>query len=190
MPRLEHLENLNQNKTYQVNATIKYLHRGENSMTGILEQENAQSKFCIRNTEFPINEGYEYNFEKCFYSSNGWLYPRNPNTLIHQNCQQIIPEPLQLQTLYENRNQLANHYLSVALFVANVNPRKTIKKHEETLTLDTLTCFGNGVLIDLTIWNQNIPKEIENRWMRFDGFRLKFTGPDSMILTSSVYSKM
>lgn len=50
-----------------------------------------------------------------------------------------------------------NKYISVALFVAKLNPKKTFVKHEQNLTLDTLTCFGNGVLIDVNIWNQNIP---------------------------------
>lgn len=83
-----------------------------------------------------------------------------------------------------------NHYLSVALFVAKLNPTKTFTKDGQNLRLDTLTCFGNGVLIDVLIWNQNVPQQVENRWILFEGFRLKFSGPDSMSLSSSVYSKM
>lgn len=52
-----------------------------------------------------------------------------------------------------------------------------------------MVCFGNGALINVNIWNQNIPQEIQYKWLLFDGFKLKFSGPDSMCLSSSVYSK-
>ena len=89
MPRLEHLENLNPQRTYAINATLKYLHQGENYMTGVLEQENAQSKFCIKNKEVQMREGYDYNFDRCFCGNNGWLYPRNPENSIHKNSQSM-----------------------------------------------------------------------------------------------------
>lgn len=96
---------------------------------------------------------------------------------------------MELKQLYENRNQLLNNYVSVALQVIDKKDRKVFEKEGERLTLDVLTCFGNGVLIEANIWNQNVPTEIQYKWLIFDGFRLKSSGPDSMCLNSSVYSK-
>lgn len=58
-------------------------------MTGILEQDNHQSKFCIRNKEVNMDQGYGYAFDRCFNSNNGWLYVRDPKNSIHQKEQSI-----------------------------------------------------------------------------------------------------
>ncbi len=189
MPRLQHLEELNQNRTYAINATVKYMNRGERGITGILEQEGTQTKFCVKNKDINMDQGSEYLLDRCFYGNNGWLYVRDPVNTIHQSQDKVLKAPMELKQLYENRNNFVNSYVTVALQVVSKKDRKLIEKDGERLTLDILTCFGNGALIDVNIWNQNVPKEIQYKWLLFDGFKLKFSGPDSMCLNSSVYSK-
>ena len=126
MPRLQSLENLNQNRTYAVNATLKYMNRGENGITGILEQEGTQTKFCVKNKDINMDPGSEYLFGRCFYGNNGWLYVRDPVNTIHQNEDKVLKAPLELKQLFENRNQYVNNYVTVALQVISKKDRKLI----------------------------------------------------------------
>jgi hypothetical protein len=137
-----------------------------------------------------LDIGSEYTFDRCFYGNNGWLYIRDPVNTIHQSEEKILRAPIELKQLFENKDKLVNNYVTVALQVISKKDRKIIEKDGERLSLDVLTCFGNGALIDVNIWNQNVPQEIQYKWLLFDGFKFKFSGPDSMCLSSSVYSKI
>ncbi len=38
--------------------------------------------------------------------------------------------------------------------VISIEPKKTIKKDDHELYLHILKCYGNGMMCDVTIWNQ------------------------------------
>lgn len=44
-----------------------------------------------------MNQGYNYAFDKCFNSNNGWLYVRDPKNSVHQGDLAIGKEPAQLK---------------------------------------------------------------------------------------------
>lgn len=54
-----------------------------------------------------------------------------------------------------------------------------------------LNCFSNGYLVDVTLWNSDLPiSELTNKWVVFSGFRLKRLIDWKFVLVSSVYSKI
>lgn len=50
MPRTEHLNNINTNRIYALDAQLLYKHSTPRMTTAIIEQDNVQSKIKIPNT--------------------------------------------------------------------------------------------------------------------------------------------
>ncbi len=79
MPRRQELSSIIPNRFYEIDATLKYQHVGPNIITGIIEQNNVQTKICIPKDGIELEEGKQYTFGKCFNSKNGWLYAKKPS---------------------------------------------------------------------------------------------------------------
>jgi sensor c-di-GMP phosphodiesterase-like protein len=82
MPRRESLAAITPNRFYEIDATLKYQHVGPNSITGIIEENNHQTKIMIPKDGIELEEGKNYIFKKCFNSRNGWLYAKNPSETV------------------------------------------------------------------------------------------------------------
>jgi hypothetical protein len=64
-------------------------------------------------------------------------------------------------------------------------------KNGNKLTLCIINCYANGYLIDVTLWNSDLPiAEMDNKWIMFYGFRLKKLMDWKFMLVSTVYSKI
>lgn len=64
-------------------------------------------------------------------------------------------------------------------------------KNGNTLTLCIINCYANGYLVDVTLWNSDLPiAELANKWIMFYGFRLKRLMDWKFMLVSTVYSKI
>ena len=73
MPKKENLSALLPNKYYNLQAILKYTHENNGKITAIIEQDNIQKKIMLPHINFPLQLGASYNFDKCFYSKNGWI---------------------------------------------------------------------------------------------------------------------
>lgn len=51
MPKQETLANITPNKYYSLDANLKYMHKTQNFITAIIEQEDTQSKIKIPSSE-------------------------------------------------------------------------------------------------------------------------------------------
>jgi hypothetical protein len=45
-------------------------------------------------------------------------------------------------------------------------------------------------LVDITIWNQEVSKELLGKWVVFEGFRVKMLTDNTFVLVSTVFSKL
>lgn len=82
MPKRQPLSNIAPNRYYEIDATLKYKHEGPNTITGIIEQGQVQTKISIPKDGVELEEGKQYIFTKCFNSRNGWLYAKSPSSTI------------------------------------------------------------------------------------------------------------
>lgn len=83
------------------------------------------------------------------------------------------------------------NYLSTSLYVLAVNPVQNIQKAGKELTLCKLNCYSGGYLVDVTLWNFDLPiYDLSNQWIIFSGFRLKKLADHKFVFVSSVYSKI
>lgn len=64
------------------------------------------------------------------------------------------------------------------------------EKEGEELSLVRLKCFGDGNLVDVTIWNKELPENIEGKLICLDGVRLKLLTSQSIVFVSSVYTRI
>lgn len=98
---------------------------------------------------------------------------------------------MSLSEIANNCENLAGHYLSSILQVISVSPEEKIIKGDKELTLCVLKCYSSGYLVDVNLWNHDLPLEdLVGKWMVFSGFKLKKIGQWKFMLVSSVYSKM
>ncbi len=135
-----------------------------------------------------IEPGNSYRFSKCFYSNNGWVYARNPNETIEM-IHHEIDEPMGLAQIAAHLEELNGKYITTLLYVVSISPKKNIIKADKELSLSTLKCFENGYLVDVTIWNQDIP-DLTHKWVLFSGFRVKALSNKTLVLASTVYSNI
>jgi hypothetical protein len=50
--------------------------------------------------------------------------------------------------------------------------------------------YASKMLVDVTIWNQDVDMDLVGKWVELNGYRLKFLTQDHFILVSNVYSKI
>ena len=82
MPRKESLSIIVPNRYYDLQATVRYLHKTEKGTTAIIEQDEVQKKIMLPADTPELEEGCQYRFAKCFYSRNGWLKVKD-GELVH-----------------------------------------------------------------------------------------------------------
>lgn len=63
-------------------------------------------------------------------------------------------------------------------------------KNGEELSLIKMQVFGNEMICEVTIWNQQIDNEILGKMIVLSGFRVKTITPRSVSLISTVYSAL
>lgn len=63
-------------------------------------------------------------------------------------------------------------------------------KNGEELSLIKMQVFGNEMICEVTIWNQQIDNEILGKMIVLSGFRVKTVTPRSVSLISTVYSAL
>lgn len=96
-----------------------------------------------------------------------------------------------LSEIANNSQALNGHYLTTLLYVVNVNESQQVVKNGKNLSMVILNCYANGFLVDVTLWNSDLPiADLANRWIVFSGFRLKKLVDWKFVLVSSVYSKI
>lgn len=197
MPRTEHLANLNPNHIYAVDAQVRYIHHTPNMTTAVIEDDHVQSKIKIPNSlnniRDEIEEGMNYHFGFCYIAPNGWIKARNPDHTIkaHEDNSDAVINPMLLSDIVNKSQSLNGHYLSTLLYVVKVNESQQVTKNGKNLSMVILNCFANGYLVDVTLWNSDLPiSELANKWVVFSGFRLKKLIDWKFVLVSSVYSKI
>lgn len=134
-----------------------------------------------------------YHFGFCYIAPNGWIKARNPDNTIkpaEQNVQ-VVQQPMMLSQIANNSQSLGGRYLTTLLYVIKVNESQQVQKQGKTLTMCILNCYANGYLVDVTLWNSDLPiADMTNKWIVFSGFRLKKLVDWKFVLVSSVYSKI
>lgn len=80
--------------------------------------------------------------------------------------------------------------MTTFLKILSIEPSKTLIKNGKNLTMTTLKGYSEKMLIDVTIWNQDVDLELVGKWVELIGFRLKILNQDHFILVSNVYSKI
>lgn len=50
--------------------------------------------------------------------------------------------------------------------------------------------FADEWLIDLTVWNRELPADLVGKWVIVEGVRVKLLTQNSMVLVSTVYTKI
>ena len=63
-------------------------------------------------------------------------------------------------------------------------------KNGEELSLIKIQVFGNEMICEVTIWNQQIDNEILGKMVVLSGFRVKTATVKSVSLVSTVYSAL
>ena len=188
MPRKETLAAITPNRYYTLEAKLKYVHETEGCTTAIIEQENTQRKIKFPQVGMELQEGAQYAFEKCFYSRNGWLTLKELDKL-----RQLEPretESLPLGVVYEKRFELNSNYLSTLLQVVEVMPVEVKVKDEQELRLTRFRGWADDSLVDVTLWNTELPLNAVGQWVQLDGVRLKLLTSQSIVLTSTVYTRI
>lgn len=62
-------------------------------------------------------------------------------------------------------------------------------KDDKNLNVCVLSCFGEGYLVDVTIWNSEVDvQKLQGGWIIFSGFRVKKLTEGKFVLVSSVFS--
>ena len=161
-------------------------------ITGIIEQNNVQTKICIPKDGIELEEGKQYTFGKCFNSRNGWLYAKKPSeTVVEKDASSVEDKFYTLNEIYEHRETLANKYVSAQLKVIFIEPKQTVVKNGENLILYKLKCFADDLIINIEIWNREIDTDqVTGKILNFVGFKIKPTTHQTIYLVSTVYSKI
>jgi hypothetical protein len=196
MPRTEHLANIHPNRIYALNAQVRYVHHTPTTTTAIIEDEGVQSKITIpkssNNIREEIEAGINYHFGFCYISPSGWIKARNPDASIHPIEEgRAAIAPMALHDIVMNSPSLLDRYLTTVLYVVKINEVTQIVKDRKNLTLCTINCYSHGYLVDVSLWNFDLPlSELTGNWVTFSGFRLKKLVDWKFVLVSSVYSSM
>lgn len=99
-------------------------------------------------------------------------------------------EFLTLGETYDARAELNGHYVTTILQIMEIcQPEKKLKDGNE-LTLTIVKGFADGCLIDLTIWNRDIPSDLLGKPVILEGMRVKLLTNSAMVLVSTVYTKL
>ena len=161
-------------------------------ITGIIEQNNVQTKICIPKDGIELKEGKQYTFGKCFNSRNGWLYAKKPSeTVVEKDSSPLQDRFYTLNEIYEQRETLANRYVSAQLKVISITPKQTVNKNGENLVLYKLKCFADDLILNIEIWNREMDtNEVVGKILNFVGFKIKATTHKAISLVSAVYSKI
>lgn len=77
------------------------------------------------------------------------------DTIVHKEQSQLS-NSLSLETILLRKDDLINQYISTSLLVVELNPKQTINKNGQELTLYKLTGFANDLLVQVALWNQQI----------------------------------
>jgi hypothetical protein len=81
--------------------------------------------------------------------------------------------------------------LTTLIYVIKVKESQQVSKNGKNLSICILNCYANGYLVDVTLWNSDLPiGDLENKWVIFSGFRLKKLIDGKFVFVSSVYSKI
>ncbi len=63
-------------------------------------------------------------------------------------------------------------------------------KEGKELTLTTVKGFADNSIIDITVWNRDISADLVGKTVIVEGVRVKLLTHASMVLVSSVYTKI
>jgi len=64
---------------------------------------------------------------------------------------------LLISEIASNSQALEGRYLTTLLYVIKVNESQQVIKHGKNLSMCILNCFANGYLVDITLWNSDLP---------------------------------
>lgn len=188
MPRKETLAAITPNRYYHLEATLKYIHQTENLITAIIEQDNIQRKIKFPKMMAELQEGAQYSFEKCFYSNNGWIKVDDADKikLMEPKANQFLT----LNEIYDSRADINDHYVTTVLHIIEVGQAEKKMKEGKELTLTTVKGFADNSIIDITVWNRDISADLVGKTVIVEGVRVKLLTHASMVLVSSVYTKI
>jgi hypothetical protein len=188
MPRKEVLAAITPNRYYHLEATLKYVHETENLTTAIIEQDNTQKRIKFPRMMRELQEGAQYSFEKCFYSNNGWIRVDDAEKI--KLLEPKANEFLTLKEIYDARAELNGHYVTTILQIVEVGPAEKKLKDGKELTLAKVRGYADNCLIDLTVWNREFSPQLEGKAVILEGVRVKLLTHSSMVLVSTVYTKL
>lgn len=74
---------------------------------------------------------------------------------------------LSLEEINERRHELFNNYVTTVLQVISISAPEKKEKNGNELTLTLVRGFAQNALVDVTIWNKEVPQEFIGSLVNF-----------------------